>query len=426
MDVPKDVWLHSTFAIGEMRSTKIVTTAIDKSKYASLTVPEDPLLSMSGSAHSSPLSTPSVDMPPLSSRSEVPGLRSRFIVAGTNSGTIIIWDMRAPTSGKSSLVNKVHPLSIIHTDSPQISCLALTALYLIHGGNDGLVQAWDPLLSTDQPIRTLNSRFSSRARRRLLQAAAAPHGVGINLFAAGTICLDPDPTALRGVVSLGAHLRYWSFGVPGSDQYKRVKRRQRRSDRGSGQGTDRWTATGRGAIIERMAEEERDFREDERESRARRDRLQRRFGIGLLGQDATEDEVLAYATMLSEEAARSDADRRESQNAKDRNRLSSEAASPLLPAKVSADAAAADEFDTELAEAIRQSLEESSTVGVSSPSVRPSGSFAPESWAGSPERMRRSSAIEETEDADELEFAKRLSLAEAESRAETVANSPPF
>src|SRR5690606_9054473 len=111
---------------------------------------------------------PSMGRP--SSASDIPGQRARFMAVGTATGVVYIFDIRAAASRNPELINSIPPIRVIYTDSPQISSLALTSLYVVHGGNDGLVQAWDPLASSTQPIRTLNSRFSSRARRRLIQA----------------------------------------------------------------------------------------------------------------------------------------------------------------------------------------------------------------------------------------------------------------
>ena len=387
-NLDKDSWLTSVYSIGDMKLPRITTTTIDKSKYAILTANEDPLLSMSASSSSSPLSTPSGDMPPLTSRSDLPGQRARFLVAGTALGSIVLWDMRAPVPSAPGIVNTVAPLATIHTDSPQISCLALTALYLIHGGNDGLVQAWDPLRSTTRPLRTLNSRFSSRARRRLMQAAAAPHGVGINLFAAGACALDPDPTRLRGVVSLGAHLKYWAFDGAGADAYRRSKRHARRSTR-SGNSPGQERGVGRhAALLAEIADEELAFRQDEKAARQERMHMQKRFGVGLLGRGATDDEMLAYARMLSEEAAREDADRRQSESATGRMARS--------PVATTGTHEVVEEHDPEIAEAIRLSLEESSAAGTS-PSVSFSGREESGTWA----------------EVDDLELATRLSLMDA-------------
>lgn len=242
---------------------------------------------------------------------------------------------------------------MIHTDSPQISCLALTALYVVHGGNDGLVQAWCPLASSTEPIRTLNSRFSSRARRRLVQAEASPTGVGINLFAAGSICLDPDPTSLRGMVSLGSHLRYFSYSSQAADQYKGSKRRLRRSERGSYQGGDRFSGTGRGALKDYIANEKLELEREKRTRRKEEERLAGRYGIDLLGPGATEDEIMAYATLLSEEAAKDDELRRKSS--------SDDSSSDTITEEAVASPASStqEEVDGDMAEAIRLSLQES-------------------------------------------------------------------
>jgi len=60
-----------------------------------------------------------------------------------------VWDVRHRLRETPKVVNSVSPLRVISTESPQVSCLAVTSLFLVHGGNDGLVQAWDrwrPLL----------------------------------------------------------------------------------------------------------------------------------------------------------------------------------------------------------------------------------------------------------------------------------------
>ena len=173
-------WRTSNMLMKDQPTVKITASSIDMSTFALLTVDEDPILTINGdSTVSSPFATPS-DRGGMSSVA-IPGQRARFLAIGSSSGRVVIFNMRGPQSTNATLVNELHPLRTIQTDSPQISCLAVSALYLVHGGNDGLVQAWDPLASSLQPIRVLHSRFSSRARRRLVQAEASVQGVGINL-----------------------------------------------------------------------------------------------------------------------------------------------------------------------------------------------------------------------------------------------------
>lgn len=415
-------WRTSVFLLGGLKSPQITTTAIDMSNFALLTTTEDPLLCVSGSsAASSPLSSPVGKMSsnPLT---DVPGQRARLLAIGTKTGTIVLWNARAPIASNTILENNIKPIRIIYTDSPQISCLALTSLYLVHGGNDGLVQAWDPLASTMDPIRTLNSRFSSRARRRLIQAEASPAGVGINLFAAGAICLDPDPTILRGMVTLGSHLRYWSYSSQAADQYKGNKRRLRRSERGSNQGGDRFSGTGRGALKDYIANEKLELEREKRTKREEEKRLAGRFGVDLLGPGASEDEILAYATMLSEEAAQSDEFRRKSaSDGESSATITKDAvASPIS-------SAALNDIDDDIAEAIRLSLEENSNA--SPYAIGNAGaSKIPVKYArvnrykaspsGSPPGSSLLSASSEANE-DDLEFALRLSQAEEESRAQS-------
>ena len=424
-------WRKSVFLFGGLRSPRINTTAIDMSNFALLTTTEDPLLHANlSSVVQSPVSSPDRNLSSHPSI-DVPGQRARFFAVGTQSGTIVIWNARAPVSSYTTLENNIKPVRVIYTDSPQISCLALNALYLVHGGNDGLVQAWDPLASTLDPIRTLNSRFSSRARRRLIQAEASPAGVGINLFAAGAICLDPDSTVLRGMVSLGSHLRYWSYSSQAADQYQGSKRRLRRSERGSNQGGEHYSGTGRGALKDYIANEKLELEHEKRNKRQEDKRLAGRFGIDLLGPGASEDEILAYATMLSEETAQSDELRRKSASSGDsHDTIQEDAVTSLV-------SSASDDIDEDIAEAIRLSLQENSntsldpvgSAGASEITVKvakvkrnkgsPSGSLRGFSPFGPSPGPNEVSNIPAAELAD-LDFALKLSQAEDESRAQTA------
>ena len=411
-------WRTSTLQLGDLKTPQITTTAMDISSYAVLTTSEDPLLCATGSSvSSSPLSSPLGKMPPPSSSSDVPGQRARFLAVGTKTGIVLLWDVRAPASNNSAIDITVRPVRMIYTDSPQISCLGLSALYLVHGGNDGLVQAWEPLASTTEPIRTLNSRFSSRARRRLVQAEASPQGIGINLFAAGAICLDPDPTVLRGMVSLGTHLRYWSYSSSAADQYKSSKRRLRRSERGSNQGADKFSGTGRTALKDYIANEKSELEREKLNRRKEEERLAGRFGLDLLGPGASEDEVLAYATLLSEEAAASDEQRRNS----------SSVSSETITEEVLPTDSQEEDINADIAEAIRLSLLQENDNPLAS-SSGPGGSRSRNEYPIRYAKNRRSPTrsppransvvVPLAAEADDMDFALQLSLAEENSRKE--------
>ncbi|KAH0547673.1 hypothetical protein FGG08_000162 [Glutinoglossum americanum] len=438
-------WQTTDLSLPNLKSAQITATAIDMSTYALPTTSEDPLLGMSSrSAASSPLCTPLQRVSQPTNSSDVPGQRARFVAAGTATGVVLVWNMRGPISRTAEMVNALSPVRIIHTDSPQISCLALSALYLVHGGNDGLVQAWDPLASNMLPIRTLNSRFSSRARRRLLQAEASIQGVGINLYAAGAICLDPDPTVLRGMVSLGTHLRYWSYSSSAADQYTSRKRRLRRGERGINSSGERFSGTGRGALADYIENEKLELAREKEYRRKEKERLAGRFGVGLLG---SEEEILAYARMLSEETFRADEERKrndaeglsdEKAGSSDGEVWSSETVTPegsaagwsSVPGRRSpAPASTEDETDPDIAEAIRLSLLPnkpgqggSSSSGPTPPNNAPLDAFpikyvAQRSPSSSPPRGFQAAAIKRASDLD-LEHALRLSLAEGVEQVE--------
>lgn len=442
-------WRSSILSLKDHPSVKITTSAIDMSTTALSTVDEDPLRTANGtSTVSSPFATPSGRGTPTTAN--IPGDRGRFLAIGTKTGVVVMWNMRGPQSTNASLVNELHPVRTIYTDSPEISCLAVSALYVVHGGNDGLVQTWDPLASTLQPVRTLNSRFSSRARRRLVQAAASVHGVGINLYAAGAIAIDPDPTVLRGMVSLGTHLRYWAYSSSSADQYQSKKRRLRRSiERGSNGGPDRFTSTGRGALMDYIATEQEELK-NEKIRRAREEaRLRGRFGVGLGGLN--EEEALRYAEMISAEAFQKEEERRMSDA--DRSAGTGEtssAQSPWTSATVTPEGSVQgqisssgpinnkdDNYDHDLEEAIRLSLLDGVDSGGHSPRASGSGEYnipitykpkkSRRSASSSPStsksskyrtRAQASGSKNHTVEADDLDFALQLSLAEEQSRLE--------
>ncbi|KAK2799107.1 hypothetical protein FQN50_008613 [Emmonsiellopsis sp. PD_5] len=443
-------WHVSDFIFDQQKSLKITVSAMDISTFAQLTASEDPLFGMSGgSTTSSQLSSPISQMSQVSSPADVPGKRARYMAVGTSTGSVFVWDIRAAVSQALNIVNKISPIRIIHTDSPQVSCLGLTSLYLVHGGNDGLVQAWDPLASSAQPIRTLNSRFSSRARRRLVQAEASALGVGHNYFAAGAICLDPDPTVLRGIVSLGSHLRYWSYSSSAADQYKSNKRRLRHSQRGTNTspGTNRFISTGRGALQDHIATERYELERQKKDDEKERALLSGRFGVDLLGPDASEEDLLAYAQLLSEESYTSDERKRRGSQSSGSGSSSSETIAaatgienPYAGSTVPSSSPPAlhtvdEELDPDIAEAIRLSLLDDSPSPSPPPTTsRPdvqfqfrdvsgssSDAFPPAPPAPAASSVAESSTRQDADDDLELEFALQLSLAEEDIRQSSSA-----
>ncbi|PQE10178.1 hypothetical protein CJF32_00000703 [Rutstroemia sp. NJR-2017a WRK4] len=441
-------WRSSLLSFKDHPNVEITATAIDMSTYALVTIDEDPLQTVNG--HKSFTSTPETPLDGMNTSStSIPGHRARYLAVGTKTGQVILWNMRDPQSANPQVVNELHPVRTIVTESPQISCLAVSSLFVIHGGNDGLVQAWDPLASTLLPVRTLNSRFSSRARRRLIQAEARVHGVGINLYAAGAICLDPDPTNLRGMVSLGTHLRYWHYSSSAADQFQSKKRRLRRSiERGSNGTADRFSNSGRGALLGYIATEQEELQQEKKEKAKEAARLAGRFGVGFGG--LSEEEALRYAEMVSAEALIQDEERRLSEagyfaDTGDSSSVHTEMTTGTVTPEASVRGqppnppSAIDpqpDYDHDLEEAIRLSLMDGNAIGGDgySPSngeydvnftfkqkkTRRSASSSPSTSQASKQRFRAESS-NYAELADDLDFALQLSLAEERSRQEAAA-----
>ncbi|KAF3905027.1 hypothetical protein AA313_de0204882 [Arthrobotrys entomopaga] len=299
---PPDEWQSVELSIPQNKATDyvfITSTSIDMSNIALLSPNEDPLLTRSSSHPLAP--------------QQIVGQLSRLFAIGTNTGVIHVYNARHPIPSSSD--TNLPPLHTITTASPSISSLALSSLYLVHGGTDGLVQAWDPLVSLTEPIRAIHSRFSTRARRRLAQAANSIHGIGENQFAARAIFLDPDPTQLRGIVALGTHIRSWSFSssIEKVQENSNTRRRRKNARRGSNNGpylgTSGISGKGRAGNSSKAPLPRDIIDETERiahtryQDEAKKARMAERFGVG---HDAmkgmTEEEMVMYAMMISEES----------------------------------------------------------------------------------------------------------------------------
>ncbi|KAK1836501.1 F-box/WD repeat-containing protein pof10 [Podospora conica] len=284
-------WRESVLSLKHLAGAEITTSAIDLSTYALLTASEDPLHSGTLGAESATPGTPTSRH----ATGEIPGRRARLLAVGTNSGMVIAWNMRDVSVGGS-----VSPVRVIQTESPEISCIAVSALYLAHGGTDGLVQAWDPLASTTEPVRTLSAKSSGRIPRNILHAM--PELEQGSYFAVRAIFLDPDPTSLRGMLAYGTFLRFWTYSSSGQSSGK--KRRGRHSDV-NGRVANRRHG---GAMSEYIASEEAELRHEQANRSRELARLRSRFGVGL--GDLTDEEAVRYAQMISEEAFQMEEQRR--------------------------------------------------------------------------------------------------------------------
>lgn len=284
-------WQTARLSLKKLGKADINVTAIDTSLYALLAPFEDPLNDDVQSLKNGVM-TPTAKQ----STGEIPGRRARLFGVGTDQGKVLLWNLR-DTSDKA-----LDPVCAIQTESPEITSLAISALYVVHGGSDGLVQAWDPLMSSSEPIRTLSSRSSGRAPRHILNAN--PTLRHADYSACPAIFIDSDATSLRGILCFGTFVRYWTYSS--TAQTVGRKRRLRHSDMHG-----RLASRRQGdAVMGYIAAEEAELRR-EQQHRAREDaRLRNRFGVGL--GDLTEEEAVRYAQMISEEAFLLDEQRRTS------------------------------------------------------------------------------------------------------------------
>lgn len=284
-------WRTSKLSLKLSGKTEISAVALDNSLHALLAPFEDPLNGDTQSLNNG-TGTPTSKQ----SSGEIPGRRARLFGAGTDYGKIVVWNVR------DTSLDIIEPVYIIQTESPDITSLAISSLYLVHGGSDGLVQAWDPLASTSDPIRTLSSKSSGRAPRHILNANPVLRHADYS--ACPAIFLDPDATSLRGILCFGTFVRHWSYSS--APQYVGRKRRLRHSDIHG-----RLASRRQGdAVMGYIAAEEAELRREEAHRSREKARLQSRFGVGL--GDLTEEESIRYAQMISEEAFLLDEQRRTS------------------------------------------------------------------------------------------------------------------
>jgi F-box domain len=426
--LPIEEWREATLSFGGTTPAfGITSTALDCSKLATITLAEDPLV---GSSDNETLSR---NMQSFMSRSNylIPGQRARFLAIGTDTGVVYMWDTRSSPQQNNAIVD---PLRVIYTSSPEITCLGVTALYLVHGGSDGLVQLWDPLASNLEPIRTIHGRISARMRRRYeLLAGRFPPEWGLDMIGARAVALDSDPQRLRGLVAIGVQLKSWSFrssnlfGISGKGGKRRLKKStpRRGSTPVSGPRTD---------LLDSIQDELHDMKADEKEAFKRKKRLAQRFGVGMLD----EDEEMQLALMLSTEAFEEEL-----------QSTSGETSDRTTPTAESSTRHTQQFDDTDLAEAIRRSLNESVTPPSSEPASLPaspspqsnswnvpvrfarkggmkpsvSGGNTPPSTAESSLALSAANAAQEAED---LEMAIRLSMEEHQGQATAAAETDEF
>lgn len=298
-----DSWSVSVMSLESCSHAPITTSAIDMSIYALTTAEEDEQHQQRGFSSSDGATTP-----------HIPGNRARMLAVGTKSGAVVIWNARdVPTAGM------VLPRRIIQTDSPEVTCVALSSLYVVHGGSDGLVQAWDPLASTLQPVRTIHSRAPGRVPRQVLNNMPAEVRQAATTARVGAIFLDADATRLRGVLAIGCFLRYWSYdrdsSDPGAGSSKRRRRAggagiRRRSRNAASTASNRALPADATSFPSFIAGEQAEAKRKRLEVEAALRRLSERFGVDLGGTGAagpghltmsTED-ALHYALLLSREA----------------------------------------------------------------------------------------------------------------------------
>ncbi|TLS29818.1 hypothetical protein PpBr36_01266, partial [Pyricularia pennisetigena] len=360
---------------------EITSVALDNSIHAQTTMFEDSWKAGGSGGSGGAVTSASGDRGSQykSNAGDLPGRRARMMAAGTSSGAVMVWNVRETTTDVVPLVR------YIQTESPEVSSVALSSLYLIHGGSDGLAQAWDILASSMEPIRTLNSRASGRLPRAILNAN--PMLRDANHTAVGAIYLDPDPAVPRGILAFGTFLRYWTYNSEGVQSSGRKRRSRHHAD---GHVASRRTGA---TVMDYIANEAAELRREQAHRAREEARLRSRFGVGL--GDLTEEEAIRYAQMISEESFQLDEDLR-------RFGTSDETGSMSLSSSPSAEDA-----DTEMGGAISVD---------SSQGGHTTGTLTPEATSSMQSMLAHRQSHTEDHDPDyerQIQQAMRLSLLEA-------------
>lgn len=221
------------------------------------------------------------------------GNNARLFTVGSGEGIAYIWNMRSTDS-------TVAPVRRIQTSSPAICSIAITPLYLVHGGIDGSCKAWDIFGDVSVPLRTLNANPPSYVHHFLANLRARqlidPNYQDTTWWIRA-ITLDPDPTSLRGVFGLGTNVRSFSIAAPALNRRKKI-RKPRPAAAPAGSTPKRAGNAYKKVIVSEtrdvLAKKEKEERENEW--------LESRFGNSwsLRGRDdLTEEEQLQLAQAMS-------------------------------------------------------------------------------------------------------------------------------
>lgn len=245
----------------------------------------------------------------------IPGNGCRYIACATNTNLVYVWLLQGEPDHSTSLIKPLRvfdsPFHVGHPnmpDIPSITSIALNAVVLLVGSYNGVTVAYD-LLSGDF-LRVVSSRFSKKALN-----LRNPDTNALGLLPTTHLEVDADPGNPHGVIVVGSAVQYFDLGVDldKSNVKKKGIKKLKRPAFMSGR-TSTLTDTTRGEIEDEIRtdlelmklEEDEEFLETRREARESNPRY---FSNGL-----SEEEQLAYAMMISQETAHADSESHEEED----------------------------------------------------------------------------------------------------------------
>ncbi|KAF7729024.1 hypothetical protein EC973_005055 [Apophysomyces ossiformis] len=196
---------------------------------------------------------------------------TRLLVSGDTAGTICVWDGDAV----SHEGRRVRPLRIFHGHLAPISALWIDAAKIVSGSDDGWIRIWDPL--TGYNIKTLANKIPRRAPiDRNDVSLMRVKNIRCNNY--------------QGVATIGHEVKTWDFSP---DKQLLARRNLRPKSKAVSTGA-------RGHLHHEIKQELRESREKLEQEKKEKELHEKKLkNLTLSG--LSEEEMIAYAVMLSQE-----------------------------------------------------------------------------------------------------------------------------
>uniref|UniRef100_A0A060TCK2 ARAD1B17050p n=1 Tax=Blastobotrys adeninivorans TaxID=409370 RepID=A0A060TCK2_BLAAD len=342
---------------------------------------------------------------------DVPGKNARYFAAATSTEHVYVWKLQQEPNDFGEIRPLRVTMSPFQVDSPGlhgVTALALNSLVLLLGSYNGVTIAYE--LLTGEYLRIVSSRFSKRALN--LRTMGHPDQTETGLVPITALEIDDNAANPHGIIIVGSAVQYFDFGadLETSGVKKRGVKKKRRGPHFTYDSNDVSRSELNREIekdIELMGIED----EEVRELRQHNERMDELFGA----EGLSEEDQVQYALMLSQDAHKG---RQTQQVALDEDeevnraiQMSLENSSDSYHSSPN-ELGNADDEDEELKRAIELSLADAPAEDTLDD--EPTSSRSAETAAIKRELTQLRPGDPDYD--EDLDFALRLSLAEAESQ----------